>query len=189
MRRVSAIFLVFAIVRLVQVSSANEVMAAELPQDITLRELLADPGLYDCKLIRVTGVVSHAFEDFTLGDPTLVTTNAVWLEYGGWVSSDTIYCCGPKARASRREVLTINNIRIPLKKDKQFRRFDRLLKRKPESVVRATIVGRFFAGERTTGPNGDSWRGYGHFGCCSLLVIQQVRSVEKYDTYSKTSPN
>jgi hypothetical protein len=189
MRPVLTRLLALATITLVPVSDAIRVSAAELPVDVTVGVLLANPESYHHKLIRVTGVVSHGFEDFTLKDPTGGTDDAVWLEYGGWVASDTIYCCGAIAGASRREVLAIDDIRIPLKKDKQFRRFDRLLKRTSSSVVRATIVGRFFERKRSASPDGKTWSGYGHFGFYSLLAIQQIVSVDSYTIGSKTSPN
>ena len=45
-------------------------------------------------------------------------------------------------------------------------------------MAHATILGRFFSGTQTTDTNETSWGGYGHMGCCSLLVIQQVVSVD-----------
>lgn len=41
-------------------------------------------------------------------------------------------------------------------------------------MIHATLVGRFFAGERLALFNGKRWGGYGHMGCCTLLAIQQV---------------
>ncbi len=148
---------------------------------MTPRALFADPALYDHKLIRVTGQVSHGFENFTLRDPTLDANAFVWLEYGGRVASKTTYCCGSAPGELRTGVLTIDGIAIPLKADKQFRRFDALVKRKEAIVAQVTMVGRFFAGERTSSPNGDTWTGYGHLGCCSLLAIRQIVSVKQVD--------
>jgi len=59
------------------------------------------------------------------------------------------------------------------------------------SVVRATIVGRYFAGEnRAIG--GRSFPGYGHMGCCTLLAIQMIKTVDPQDRndldYSASSP-
>jgi hypothetical protein len=42
-------------------------------------------------------------------------------------------------------------------------------------------VGRFFSGKEISYPNGKHWGGYGHMGCCSLLVIQQVLDVDPHD--------
>jgi hypothetical protein len=75
----------------------------------------------------------------------------------------------------------VEKIPIPLIANEQFREFDRLLQRRPDSVVHATIVGTFFAGKPVTYPTGTFWGGYGHMGCCSLLAIQQVKSVDQQD--------
>ncbi len=51
-------------------------------------------------------------------------------------------------------------------------------------TFRAHLIGRFFAGLKQHTPKGDFWGGYGHLGCCSLLVIQQVLAVEAKDDAS-----
>lgn len=151
------------------------------PEKVTLCELKKDPAAYNHKLIEVTAFVSHGFEDFTLFDPACSSWPRVWLEYGGTSKSGTMYCCGVTADRSRPKPLVVENIPVPLADDAQFREFDRLLQRRPDSVVRATIAGRFFAGEQVKYPKGTFWGGYGHMGCCSLLAIQQVLSVDNQD--------
>ncbi len=47
--------------------------------------------------------------------------------------------------------------------------------------MHVTIVGRFFSGEKVRYPGGESWSGYGHMGCCTLLMIQQVLSVDPHN--------
>jgi hypothetical protein len=47
-------------------------------------------------------------------------------------------------------------------------------------LVHATVIGRFFAGQEQRLPGGMG-PGYGHAGCCSLLAIQQVTSVDPHD--------
>jgi hypothetical protein len=49
------------------------------------------------------------------------------------------------------------------------------------AIVHATIRGRFFAGQEIADPRGKRWGGYGHMGCCSLLVIEQVVAVDPHD--------
>jgi hypothetical protein len=180
MTGVLARFATLAIIVLSLSVCVTHVVKADEPLEVTPRQLLSDPGTYNHKLIRVTGFVSHSFEDFTLTDPTFSSENAIWLEYGGAVASDTVYCCGPIPGQVRPESLTVEGVRVPLTKDRHFRRFDRLVNGQ-DSVVRATIVGRFFAGERTAGTKVDTWGGYGHLGCCSLLAIQRVGSVDPHD--------
>lgn len=152
------------------------------PPDKPLRvspcELKNAPATYNHKLIEVTGFISHGFEDFSIFDPECKSWPSIWLEYGGTAASGTMYCCGVTAQRVRPEPLIVENIPITLVEDERFREFDKLIRRPPDSVVRATIVGRFFSGEKVTYPTRVGWAGYGHMGCCSLLAIQQVVSVE-----------
>ncbi len=73
----------------------------------------------------------------------------------------------------------MEGIAIPLVEDKPMKRLLEVVYRRAGNKyvnVAATLVGRFFAGERWKRP-GDGkvfWMGYGHRGCCSLLAIQQV---------------
>ncbi|MDX6695530.1 MAG: hypothetical protein QOF02_3133 [Blastocatellia bacterium] len=153
----------------------------EEPLKIPTCQLKSDPAAYNHKLIEVTGFISHGFEDFTLSDPQCPSWPGVWLEYGGKAASGTMYCCGVAADRSRPKPLRVETINIPLVDDERFRAFDKLLQGRPDSVVHATIVGRFFAGQQMKYPNGVAWGGYGHMGCCSLLAIQQVVSVDPHD--------
>src|SRR5262249_53391556 len=116
-----------------------------------------------------------------ISDPDCPPWLGVWLEYGGIRASGTLYCCGAPAIRTRPKPLLVEKILIPLVDDELFRKFDKLLQRQPDSVVHATIVGRFFAGQQVKYPSGTSWGGYGHMGCCSLLAIQQVISVDPQD--------
>jgi hypothetical protein len=129
----------------------------------------------------VAGFISHGFEDFTLFDPSCPSWPHVWLEYGGTVSSGTIYCCGVTASRSHPEPAIVEGIPIPLIDDERFREFDRLIQRRFDTVVHVTIVGRFFSGRQEPSPTGVKMGGYGHMGCCSLLAIQRVLSVEPQD--------
>jgi hypothetical protein len=151
------------------------------PENLSLCQLKSDPAKYNHKLIKVTGFIAHGFEDFSISDPDCPTWLGVWLEYGGTRASGTVYCCGVPATRTRPKPLLVEKIPISLVDDELFRKFDKLLQRQPDSVVHATIVGRFFAGEQVKYPAGVSWGGYGHMGCCSLLVIQQVISVDSQD--------
>jgi hypothetical protein len=147
------------------------------PEKVSLCELQKDMDAYNHKLIEVTAFVSHGFEDFTLFDPTCNSWPAVWLEYGGKRNSGTMYCCGVTAERSRRKPLVVEEIPVPLVEDESFVKFDRIIVRASDSILHASLVGRFFAGKTT--PIGKGFlRGYGHMGCCSLLAIQQVISVD-----------
>lgn len=153
----------------------------EEPVKVSPCQLKDDRAPYNHKLIEVTGFVSHGFEDFTIFDPGCGPWLGVWLEYGGTAASGTIYCCNVPDARSRPQPLVVEDIPVSLVDDVLFRRFDKLLQRKPDSIVHATIVGRFFAGRQVKYETGVFWGGYGHMGCCSLLAIQQVVAVDSQD--------
>jgi hypothetical protein len=160
----------------------GEESSQEEPLKVSLCQLEKDPPTYNLKLIEVTGFVSHGFEDFGVFDPECAERSYIWLEYGGTAAPGIIYCCGVTAARSRPEPLVVQNIPIPLVIDERFRQFDRLIQKSEGSLMHATLVGRFFAGERVTYPSGETaWSGYGHMGCCSLLAIQQVVRVDATD--------
>lgn len=154
----------------------------ETPQKITVCELKNDPAHYSHKLVEMEGFVSHGFEDFTFFDPNCPYTPTIWLEYGGTVSSGTVYCCGSTSATSRQQEFVVDGVPVPLTDDEQFRRFNTLLHDEGDTVIHATVVGRFFPGEREPHIFGSgNWGGYGHLGCCSLLAIQQVVSIDPHD--------
>lgn len=155
----------------------------EEPQKATLRQLKSDPQSYNHRLVEVTGFVSHAFEDFTIFDPACGEYPNVWLEYGGTVKSGTMYCCGVPDDRKRHKELQVENIQIPLVNNERFQEFENAIQPPFRSgshgaVVHATIVARFFSGEKRTYPRRVFWGGYGHMGCCSLLAIQEVKAVD-----------
>jgi hypothetical protein len=162
-------------------------LCEDQPEKITACQLKNDPAAYNHKLVEVTGFVSHDFEDFTIFDPTCPSWPAVWLEYGGKAVSGTTYCCGATALdRHRRKELIVEDIPIPLKDNQQFREFDKLIQppfrsERNGAVVHATLVGRFFSGRQIKYPKGTYWGGYGHMGCCSLLAIQMIKSVDGQD--------
>lgn len=153
---------------------------AETP--VTLCDLITDPAAYDRKVVEIAAFVSHGFEDFTLFDPRCSDeTPRVWVEYGGKFASGTIFCCGLGDQRSRAEPLIVEDIVTTIADDQRLLQFDRLVQREPDSVVRATLRGRFFAGEKRELPGGTFWVGYGHFGLFSLFVIEKVVFVEPQD--------
>lgn len=160
---------------------ASAVALCQEPEKVSVCRLREDPGAFNHKLIEVTGFVSHGFEDFGLFDPACAAWPQIWLEYGGLVSSDTVYCCGPTASQRRPRPLVVEGVEVSLVKDEPFRMFDAMMLRRRYTLLHATLVGRFFAGERQQWPGGTFWGGYGHLGCCSLLAIQRVVSVDPQD--------
>jgi len=79
----------------------------EQPATVTICQLKSAPAAYNHKLVEVTGFVSHAFEDFTVFDPTCPSWPGVWLEYGGKAKSGTMYCCGVTADRHRPKELKV----------------------------------------------------------------------------------
>lgn len=152
------------------------------PQKVSTCELKNNASAYNHKLVQVTSFVSHGFEDFTLQDPDCDSKLDVWLEYGGKSASGTMYCCGVTDARTRPTQVEVEGISIPLLEDENCRQFDKLLQvPRVYAMVHATIEGRFFSGREMPDRNGKRWGGYGHMGCCSLLVIQQVFEVDPHD--------
>jgi hypothetical protein len=152
----------------------------EEPQKVSVCQLQKDPPAFDHKLIELEAFVSWGFEDFTLFDPTCYTYPEIWLEYGGKVNSGTIYF-GPSDNQRRREKdLVVQDVPIPLVDDDLFKRFDNRIHHfqvgDHGTLTRARLVGRYFAGRKEEYPNGSSsWAGFGHFGCCTILAIEQIK--------------
>lgn len=172
--RVREIGLVFLACCLLPAAQAQE------PEKVTLCQLKSDPAAFNHKLVEVTAFASHGFEDFTFLDPECAAWPGVWLEYGGKISSGTMYCCGVGPERTRRKQLAVEGVSVPLVVDASFQEFDRLVQRQPDSIVHATLMGRFFSGRQTHLRGGArlAWGGYGHLGCCSLLAIEQIVSVD-----------
>src|SRR6185503_18745503 len=118
------------------------------PLKISVCKLRSDPKAYNHKLIEVTGFVSHGFEDFTLFDPACESWPEVWLEYGGTAKSGTMYCCSVTAERTRPQSLVVEGISVELVQDDRFKQFDKLIWSGRDSIVHATIAGRFFSGEQ-----------------------------------------
>jgi len=156
-------------------------------EKVTICQLKKKPERYNQKLVEVVGFVSHDFEDFTLFDPECPSRYDIWLEYGGVVASGTVYCCGSAGERGRPKPLVVEEIPIGLIDDERYRDFDRLVQPpfrsgQHGSIVHAAIVGHFFAGQEAQFQNGQkSFRGFGHMGCCSLLAIEEIRSVDPQD--------
>ncbi len=154
------------------------------PRNITYCELAKDPGAYNHELLRMTAFVNHGFEDFTLTEPNCSVPSqgfSIWLMYGGKIESSTPYCCPGEADAGERtESLVVEDVAVPLIADEAFRQFRDILRKEPDTTVRATIEGRFFSGEKLKINGPEFWGGFGHMGCCSLFVIQHVVSSEPH---------
>jgi hypothetical protein len=158
---------------------------AQKPRDVTICELSKAPSTANHAQIRVTGIVEREFEHFVVTDPACPADDQsvqIWLTYGGTQPSGAIYCCpGEGEPTPRAKTLSIDGIVLRLVTDDTLRRFLELMKTPPRARARATLVGTFFVANR------DQQIGYGHFGCCSLFVIQRVEQFEPLA--SVTQPN
>jgi len=165
-------------------SNQNSTQSTEIPEEITICQLSQDPGKYNRKLVKVSGFLSHGFEESGLFDSTCDSRYSIWFEYGGSETTGTMYCCGVTAERKRPQPIVVEGFEIPLVVDDNFRNLDKGLNEptRSDSIVHATVIGRFFSGEKTTVADGrTAWLGYGHLGCCSLMVIQQVVQVDAQD--------
>ena len=140
-------------------------------------EVAVKPDAFNHKRLRLAGIVTQEFESFTIADPSCPDAQnaaGIWLTFGGRVSAGVAYCCpGEGDRRRRPRDLIVDGLTIPLVEDATLLRFVRLLRNNKEFAGRATLVGTFFVGQGAA-PN---WRGYGHMGCCALLVIEQVEHI------------
>lgn len=153
------------------------------PREATVCDLLKEPTAWNHVLVRVTAVATHAFESFTLSSSTCEDSRGLWLTFGGRAQSGAIYCCpGEGDESAPSQPLVVEDVELPLVEDPTFHRFRALLRKEPRGVARAarvTLVGTFFAGHPTelaVTPTGLG--GFGHLGCCSLLVIQRVEQFQ-----------
>ena|SRR2546425_8042766 len=155
----------------------------EVPVEVTVCDLKNEPAKFNHKLVKIPGFISHGFEDFGFFDPSCDSRQGIWLEYGGTKASNTMYCCGVVPGHTRPEVVSVEGITIPLIDDDRFKELDGMIKNRYDLIMHATLVGRFFSGEKGNYPGGEFWSGYGHMGCCMLLVIQQVLSVDSHKRF------
>lgn len=147
----------------------------DAPEKISLCDLVRDRAAYDKKLIQVTAFISRGFEDSALFDPQCSDERfGIWVEIGGKSRTGVMYCCGVGTERTRKKDLIVEGVTIPLVGNEKFKGFDKLMERVPDSVVKATVVGRFFSGRKEKFPRGEVWVGYGHMGMNSLFVIKEV---------------
>ena len=145
------------------------------PRKSTVCEMSKTPDGWNHVRVRLTAVATQDFEDFSLTDPACGDAESIWLTYGGSVSSGTIYCCPGEGGESRRpKPLVIEGVALPLVEDSIFHRFQALRGKHARTAARVTLVGTFFAGEKSA-----LGRGFGHMGCCSLLAIERVESFKE----------
>jgi hypothetical protein len=162
--------------------AARPARAQATPQEVSFCDLANNPKSFDGKMIRVRGSVSDEFEDFTLFAEGCHTQQGIWLTFGGDVPSTVISTVNDNFRKPGTD-LKVNGVSYGVEKDESFRRFYVLIAArhgdKASYRVTATLTGPFFAGGEEKLPDGGvAYSGYGHVGCCSLLVITKVSDVE-----------
>jgi hypothetical protein len=145
-------------------------------------KLASDPSAFDGKLIRVRGTLNVHFEDFSVGFRNCETAQGIWLAFGGDVPGIVASTVNDSFRKPGSDI-SVNGASYGIKKDDSFHKLYASIAarhgEKPNYSVTATLTGMFFAGEETKTPKGvTNFIGYGHLGCCALLVIMQVSDVE-----------
>jgi len=153
----------------------------------TLCEIKSHPEKFEHVYVEFTAIATHGFEDSMVESHDCIWAvngnPGVWMEFGGTVGTETMYCCGTAAKPARPEELKIDGIDLPLVDDDIFRTFNARLHPKHDrptqdsDAVSATMRGTIFArqGQQKWQPK---WEGYGHMGCCMLFVVQQVTFVD-----------
>ncbi len=152
-------------------------------ESVSLCRLADNPGAFNRRSVEVAAFVSHGFEDSTIYEVGCGKRYGIWMEYGGTASTATMYCCGFTPKSTRPAILSVEGVQLPLVENDNFKTLNTLLHKDYGRTVRATLRGTFFSGKQDPWRNGktDVWGGYGHMGCCSLFVIQEVVSVLPQD--------
>src|SRR5580700_10659876 len=161
---------------------STSVYAQENPVEVPGCKLASDPQAFDGKLIRVRGTLNVHFEDFSLGIKNCDTAQGIWLAFGGDVPGIVASTVNDSFRKPGSDI-KVNKVSYGIKKDENFHRLYALIAArhgdKPEFTVTATLTGTFYAGDARAAANGaTTFVGYGHLGCCALLVITEVSDVE-----------
>lgn len=156
--------------------------AQDNPVDVPGCDLARNPKAFDGQLIRVRGTLNVHFEDFSLGIRDCDTEQGIWLAFGGDVPGIVASTVNDSLRKPGSDI-KVNGVSYGIKKDHNFRKLYALVAarhgEKPDYSVTATLIGMFFAGkENRTAKGAVNFVGYGHLGCCALLVITQVADVE-----------
>ena len=160
-------------------SLTSMVAAQERPFDTTACALTQHPDKYNEGFVSVEGLITVGPEEFMLHDANCGDEHGkIWLEFGGGVESPaTASTHLPKNRPQ-----TFESLELPLTRDRDFDALQKLLKAAGKTgrtrMLRATLIGKYFAGHPTKIASGESIRaGYGPKGCCSLLIIEEVGTV------------
>jgi hypothetical protein len=160
------------------------------PPTVAFCDLVSNPRAFDGQWIQVRGEVSLAFEHFSLreqGCEKPLTKN-VWLMYGGDEETPITFCCGDHSQLKGKDIV-VRGHAVSLIRNAPMEDFiAKVRARRKRQVngepcreflcnlydVSANIVGLFLAA-----PNNprNPMSGFGHLGCCHLLVIHKVSDV------------
>jgi hypothetical protein len=160
-------------------SFAAAATAQERPFDATACALTQHPDRYNEGLVSVEGLITVGPEEFMLHDANCGDEHGkIWLEFGGGVESPAT----ASAHVAKNRPHTFESLELPLTKDRDFDNLQKLLRAAGKTghamMLRATVIGKYFAGRPTKTANGEFIRaGYGPKGCCSLLIIEEVGTV------------
>jgi hypothetical protein len=143
-------------------------------------ELAAHPKAYHGKMIRVRGTANVNFEDFTLALGNCASEQGIWLAFGGDVPGIVVSMANDNFRKPGKDI-EIEGVSYGIRRDDNFHRFYALIAarhgEKADYRVTATLTGKFFSGEEIKTAKGVRYGGYGHLGCCALLLITEVSDV------------
>jgi hypothetical protein len=149
---------------------------------VPLCDLLKNPKTYDGKPIQVRGRINLEFEDFTIYDMHCNYSPDVWLMFGGDVATPIASMWGDTKRPKGKNI-QFAGVEYPLIKDASFDEFMKHVtarrNKKPVYRVTASLEGVLFGQH----PNLDSnletdSPGYGHMGCCRLLIVKRISDVQ-----------
>jgi hypothetical protein len=130
----------------------SSMRAQERPWSVSPCELLKKPGMYGDTMVSVPGLVLYGPDQFTThGFDCADDRGALQLEFGGNPTNPKDQFRLPEARLEAGTV--------PLKKDADYETMQRLMKTIDASgkvqMLRATLIGRFFAGPAVGAKSGE----------------------------------
>ncbi len=160
-------------------SLASVTAGQERPFDTTVCALTQHPDKYNEGLVSVDGLITVGPEEFLLHDTNCGDDHGkIWLEFAGGVDGPV----AAGAHIAKNRPQSFESTGLPLNKDRDFDALQTLIKAAVKTghtrMLRATLIGKYFAGHPTKTANGDFiLAGYGPKACCSLLIIEEVGTV------------
>jgi len=178
--RLRAIGLFFIVSVLLASSLRAQNEPAKESAQVSVCDLVKDPGKYDKQKLMIQGEIVSEFEDFSIRDMACSDSDlpGIWLMFGGDVDCPTPSTWDDVNRPKGKDV-EFQGVRYPLLKDRRFKEFYRFVTmrkhQRPVYRANATLEGTFFAGHISTDNDpGKEAPGYGHLGCCRLFIIERV---------------